>query len=313
MVPLFYVSLYRKNTLLIKIEIERRIIMTIPEYLTVYERTDADINYLWYDVVLEADGEGIDDDANKQSKSIRFSDRLKIIMDHLISMIEKAILSIANSLKRINLTDSGFKKQLRQAEVEVKPLNAVKVVSYKYINQVLDTENQKFTSIIHKAITSLSNMDSNELDNESNPLNMEHKALEEYVLKEMHCPSDINDMTMYFLYLKRIFRGEKGEQTILQSTLPEHKRMVAGYDTFKRDLESSKASMVSEVNKIKSQLMNVVRNNNVPDEIKVKRMSQMKNISFLYNMYSTFIGCRFQLKVEQMLTSREILKRFYQI
>lgn len=287
--------------------------MTIPEYVKAYESTVADIEFMWYETALEADSDtNIDDEQAKKARGMKISDKLKQIIDHLLAMIEKVVLSITNALQRVNLTDKGFKKELREAELGVQPLNAIRVITYQYIDQVLDGEYQKITAIINRIVGSISSTNMKDIDNERNPLNMDNKELEAYILREMKCPSEITDMTIYFSYLKKIFRGKKMEMQISKDALPRHKKLVVSYDSFKDDVNRNKATMFNQISQLKNTLKIINANLDNPDATKMKIARQMKNVSLLYNMYGTFLGSMFQLKVEQMLNSRIILKRFYQ-
>jgi len=287
--------------------------MNVSEYIKVYEATVADINFVYYDAVLEADNnDNIDDEQTKRDRSKQISDRIGDIFQHILTLLEKLILTVMNAFKKVNLTDKGFRKELRDAEINVKPLNGIKLTMFQYVNEVLETESSKFKNTVIEAISLVDTTDINKLKDESNPMNMTSTDLEQYMLKKMGCPSEIKDMTLYFQYIKKLFRGKKQEKVIMQDTIRYHMSVLDSYKPLTNRLNIDKASMFSQIHTLRSKLKISTSKPDTPDETKRVVARQMKNVAMIYNMYGTFIGIFYQLKVEQMLNSRIVLKRFYQ-
>lgn len=290
-------------------------IPSILDYIKVYESTCREIEELSMEITMEADLNNeteLDDDVKKKQRSLKFQETVKKIIDHIVSAIEKAMLLISNALNKVYLTDKGFKKQLYDATENHKPRTAIRLIMYQYVDEVLNTQYGRMKSIVNELITKIDIDDIEKLKDESNVLNKNHKELESYILKRLGCPNNVTDMSLYFLYIKKLFRGEKKETVIQNSQIEYYRKLVDGYDLLKKELERSKAIILTHARNMRFKITKIASNPAIQDEVKSKVIQHARNITCVYNMYSTFVGFMYQLKVEQMLSARIVLQKFYQ-
>lgn len=287
---------------------------SVLDYIKLYESTCNEIETKLMDIVQEADITSeteIDDEAKKRTRAEKFKDAVKKLLEHIVAVIEKAFLTISNSLHKFYMTDKGFKKQLYDATKNHKPRN-VKLIMYQYVDEALNAQYAKMKSIITELISKISVNNMENLKNENNVLNKNRKELETYILSRLGCPNDVTDMTLYFVYVKKLFRGNKKETIIQQEQIDYYKRLVDGYPVLKRELVRSKSVILDLAKVMRSKLADIAASTTVPDDVKAKVIQQARNVSFVYNMYSSFVGIMYQLKLEQMISARIVLQKVYQ-
>lgn len=272
-----------------------------------YINNNYDIMNILADIVTEA--ETVGSETNNESSTNSFFEAIKKFIQKIISMIDTAILKFKNAFNKVLLTDKGFRKQLREAEVTRKPLNGVKITGFKYTPESLHAIYSKYSSVVSNIIN---NFNVSNIMNADNLLNNSKEDFEKVILSKLGIPNDITDMSSLYIYMKKIFRGKKMTYTVMKTEVSKHMKIIDGYLNSKSILNNELVKLKSSTSKIKTQLK-VASKNNVTDDARKKILTQSSLITFLYNQYATFISIYFELLVEHMLNSRVILKKIYQI
>ncbi len=255
--------------------------------------------------VLEA--ENIDPSVNKEKIAKRVQDTVLKLMDKLVGMIDAMILKLKNRFRQVLVTDKGFDKILAKAERDRKPKNAIKIINYQYTPEFLSSQYGK----LHKVISDLMNeVSSANIKDDSillySAVNLEKSILESIGFRD-------GNFQDYLKYVRKEFRGEKKEQTILKTQLPKHKKDIALHQSANGVLNRDLVDAKSKVNNLRGKTRTLIRSEAIADTKKQKYSTQFRNISSAYNMYSSFTSMYYELLIELMLSSRIIIKRFYQL
>jgi hypothetical protein len=289
-----------------------------------YTYFNDELDRLTYTIALEAENESdnkdfvlvnkdndIDDSVNKSNVGEGIFDRIKQIIEKIMALIERYLYQIKNLLKRILLTDKGFKDELRNAEVNNRPLNGIKVITYSYVPELLDGAGNKFKKVI---LSLINNIKTDVINNEeNNPLVLSKSDFNDYIFKQLNAPSNIEDMNVYFKYIREKFRGNKAEKTIMSSSLPGCIKMAEDYKKIEAELERDLSYFKTKVLDIRTNLKVASKSPNITDEEKRKLITKMSNLSYMYNMYFSFVNIILELKIEMILHARVIIKKFYQM
>jgi hypothetical protein len=288
---------------------------SVIDYIKAYEFADMKLKYYFNDIALEADTDinsSIDDDANKESRSKKFGDMIRSILEHILSIIERVMLMISNSLSKVYLTDKGFRKKLMDAFDQHKPRGTIRLIMYQYVDEVLNQQYGKMKNLVLELINKVNVNDIETLKDDHNPLNFNKADLEKHILSSIGAPSNITDMSMYFIHVKELFRGPKKETIIQEREIGYYRNLVDGYTSLKTELDRGKNLILNQAKQMRGKLLQIVDSRTTPDEAKSKIIQHTRNLTVVYNFYSSFVGIMYQLKIEQMLSARIVLQRFYQ-
>ena len=288
-----------------------------------YNDINNELDKLTYSIALESENESnnkdfvlvnkdndIDDSVNKANIGEGIFNRIKQIIEKIMALIDRYLYQIKNLLKRILLTDKGFKDELRKAEVNNRPLNGIKVVTYSYVPEFLDGTANKFKKTI---LNLIDNVKTDVIDNDNNPLVLSKSEFNNYIFKQLNAPDNIDDMNVYFKYIREKFRGKKEEKTIMNGSLPGYIKMAENYKKIEAELERDLSYFKTKVLDIKANLKVASKSPNITDEEKRKLITKISNLSYIYNMYFSFSNIILELKIEMVLHSRVIIKKFYQM
>lgn len=252
---------------------------------------------------MEADGA---DPVKKENAAKRILDSIKLIIDRIVSAIGTVMLKIKNNFQKFLLTDKGFQKELRTVEVQRKPLNSIKVLTFdykpEYLNRMYNIAKAQTAEIVSKF--NIANLDS------LTPMSAEDVRVlycEKLGAKEA---TSIQDL---FLSIKNGFRGKKTETTILASNLPEYINLVNYYKNAQGTINNDLGSLQRSIGSVRATSNGFVHNPDATDEKKKKAIAYINGIAHAFNLFNSIASLVFALKVEQMLTARTIIKRLYQI
>jgi len=275
-----------------------------------YINCDKEIDLIISSMAYEA--ESVNNEEEKVNKGNILFKKIGDLINKIVAMVERAITNVKNFFQKALLTDKGFTKELREAEVNRRPLNAVKVISYKYIPDYIKGVNSNFKLILEKLINDTNTL-YNSNESKQSPLSLGKSEFISYIFKELKAPSNIDDMTVYFKFLREKFRGDKLELVLKSTELPKYIKITQGYEILKGSLDKDLTFIKLKINKVKNPLKVAVKNPNISDSNKSIIMKKITNLAVLYNLYTNFCNINLELNVEYMLTTRTIVKKFYQL
>lgn len=248
------------------------------------------------------------DERNIDSSNALFT-KIAALIEKIIEYIENLLISLKNKFQQLMVTDKGFSKELATAERDRKPLNAIKVINYQYIPEFLSTQYGKIRTMANKLVskaTSAATMDPN------SPLLLDNGEFEISMLKEI-AYTEGKSFKEYLDYVKKTFRGEKKEVTILKSQIPLYKKNIDNYKSLYKTLNTDIIDLKGNITNLKNKTKLSIRNPNSKEIDKKKITMQIRNLTNLYNFFLSYINLYHELTVEIMLSSRVIVGKFYQM
>lgn len=253
----------------------------------------------------------LNDDAHKTTNANGFVEKVKRIIDRFLQLIDTMILKIKNSFQKVYLTDKGFHKDVEEWRKTYKPITSVKLIVYQYDNQQLD-------SIFNHLKASLTNYMNAYHPGKDNDTNNILNYTTDQILQDLinraglKNDDDVTDGTTFLNEIKKEFRNKKVENTFVGASVEKYISIVEQYPTTKTLLNNELARMKQKLVQFKNQSNIIANKTDIPDEIKKKMNIQLSKLYFVYNFYAAFIRMYFELKVEEALMYRIIVRRLYQ-
>lgn len=288
--------------------------MTIHNIIHEYSQNEAVLEYLYCDIEPALEAENIGGEINNEGKAqallYNIGQKIKKIIAELTALISRAFSALGNTMTKVMQTDHGFSDQCRKAMKTTKPLQAVKLITYDYQDMFLDQQLSKWDNIIQKTLVNLkTDLKSEQLNGKPDTLDLSSADMVKIILKNIGVPSDITDMNLYFLYLKREYRKGKVEKLFKKSEIRQYYNMTQNCKNLKNVINAKQIFMRENLTRVKSSLQQISENKRVGDGIRKRVMRQSSNASHLFNMYTSFLKAYTQLKTEEILSYRAVLKK----
>ena len=277
-----------------------------------FENNRMSIIEAYLEPVLEAeDVSSVDDASNKLKNTNKFRVMITKAIETLAGIISRFTLKCKNIFQNIMQTDTGFKSSARNAIVDNKPLEAIKLIAYDYDDSFIDNQLNRISSEIIRLITSAKTS----YVDQSNPdivheLDMSEDKLYSIIFKKAGF-SDVGNLSTYFLKLKTGYRRQKKEILFKSSETEKYYHIALSKDILKKKIDEQQHIISQQAATVKANLKNTINNNNTQDYVKKRAMSQFKNITHLFNFYTSFLNMYVQLKIEKNLMYRTVLKKLY--
>lgn len=264
------------------------------------------------DMMTGAAPNGQDQTNNETSPAVTAGQKSKIvqmvqkIIDKIKVFIERAKMHIANKMKLLYETDRGYMKNLERAKGTAKPLKGFKAIVYTYDNTYLESTMAKVLRGFIDEAKEISTKNYTESADEPVPSGDEVISK---VLGEVAKNKDGITVQSFSRELIDTVRGEKKEGLFNQSQIPVLERTVtqgaskSAFADYMAEIDRSGQALESK----KAQLSRV----DSQEEIQ-KITKAMSTISQCYSAATTLCKIYYELKVEQYLSAREVLRQFYQ-
>lgn len=292
-------------------------IITFENAIENYEKIIEELNSvdIHYTIATEADNTEIDDDKKGESTINKIvaaiSEMIKIALANLETFKQK----LANSFQNFMMTNDGYEKQLRIAETNTKPSNAVRLITYTYNDAVLDNVLNKFMPIINKSISALEIKSEEDLQSSMNRkdlLSLSQKDMEKQVMAMIGASKENSRIQIYFHELKKEFRGEKKERIIKKNEISSYRKLISNVKQLNIILSNIQLDMAGKMNQIESRIKVKMKSRDISQKIKNAVKQRLGNLISLYTSFTAFLEVYYVMKIEQVLNARVVLKRFYQ-
>lgn len=251
---------------------------------------------------------------NKTNLITKVIERVKEFIKKIAEMCDTLKRKMSNRLRLMMETDKGFQRMYYKRKSMIKPYKSVQVITYQYVDQVLDQPMDKLLNEVSlcleklRAIEGTSNNSSRITEIIDAPQGKMIEILFEPYTKQAETP--VTNVQEFIRYIVERYRGEKKE--------------IVFQDTQLQQIEShsSSASIAAKSNAYLKQAQEAYNKIKVL-EYQIKRSETDTKIinlvatnaskaAILYNAYSALINAYYELKLEQCLNYRIILKKFYQ-
>lgn len=275
-----------------------------------------DIESLFYDIAIEEEVAKDNTQASKEEPGIldKMIKTVKELFAQLNGMIQKNFLKFKNFLTRVAQSDNGFDDNFKKAFKEKKPMEAIKLITYEYNPELLDTEMKKINAILIKLFGNMANKTSYTALSDANTVNDMDRTPEELytiIFKQLNCPSDVKDLSTYFLYIKNKYRVNKKEMLFKSSRTQEYYEITKSHNKLTKEIQKSQTIIANQVGTLKSNLRNTILNKQARPEVKKRALKQCKNLTHLFNFYIRFVDIYMQLQLERLFTYRTVLQKLY--
>lgn len=291
----------------------------LKDEMSFYENTKFALEGVYFDYAMEAE-ENInvrDNPGEDKGASSSFLLKIRKTVEEMIKrvrgIIERCVLTVSSAIKKVFLSDKGFDKKLNEAMKKNKPMEAIKVISYQYNDQFLDGELQKVTSAcvgllngVKATPSDLKNPDTTTID--------DTREIDKELMSKLHVPSEIgSSLNSYFIYLKKGFHVEKKEILIKASEAQKYQNISMSYKNIEGLINSKTSMMNQQLERVKAVIQRTIDNREVSAELKRRAVKQLRNIGEVFNFYTMFLKMYSQLKIEEIMAARTILKKIYRM
>ena len=247
---------------------------------------------------------------------MKLLDKIKKVIQKITEMIRQASIKIMNRLKLLVESDKAFFTTLSNRRASVKPLKNFKAITYTYDSEYLDNLINNISKLSFSCINQLSNFTSTASDSkvkmviESYPGAVSNVLLSFYSKdKNQNGGPDVQTFTREMI---DTYRGKKEEKMWSQSQIPTLMQIATG----------NKGNQLSnKCNEIINQCQNALNSLKVL-EAKTRAQNTSEGIvnisrritkaTNIYNALLTLTRMYFELKIEESLSARMLLKKFYQ-
>lgn len=239
---------------------------------------------------------------------------VKVLLSKISVVLQNVIRGVSNRTRAFSKTDDQFKKEYMQRKRTNNPKNNILVESYAYKSGLIDTTFDKVLNDTIKAMTALQEVD---LEN-ARSLDGRTKAIisgkGQDILIELFKPYSRNVQiknakTFIHDFLLNV-RGEKKNLKYTTSNLGEIERIalnsISAINQKMKMHEEKSKRIEATLRQIEFKLTRMQDKDGV---IRIKE--NMQKASILATTYSTLLQSYQELKLEEVLNYRAILRKFY--
>lgn len=301
-----------------------------------FESNNADILNIIaddFDAALEADANTPDevnaekavsdtvrsDEEKAVNKTIlinKIVERVKALIKKIGDIFQALKRKLSNRLRLLGETDKGFTKLYYKRKSMIKPYKSVQVISYAYVDQVLERPIEK---IIQESLLCFDKLRAIEGTSNSNSrvseiINAPQGKLVEVLLEpyvDSQSKGSVTTINDFIRYIVEKYRGDKKEIIYRDTQLPQIEANALSTKNLSIKCNNYLTSAQEAYNKLKTLEYQVSRNSTDEKVVKLVTANAAKAAN-LYNAFSALIHSYYELKLEQCLNYRIILKKFYQ-
>lgn len=257
---------------------------------------------------------------NQRKNPGKFQEILQKVREFLKKIryiIDNAVRKLQNRMRLCAQTDKGFFNLYKKRKAMIKPHESVKLISYQYRNNVLEEPVKKLMNEITQCMTVLRVADGSTNTNGriSQILQAPQGKMIE-VLVEPYAKTGSSDkissIPEFVHYLVNSYRGEKQEFVYKATQIPEIERNAMSMGDIKSRCDTYMQAAENAYNQIKTLEYQVTKNQN--DEKVLNLVSEnTRKAATLYNAFSALINAYFEVRLEQSLNYRVVLRKFYEM
>lgn len=243
-----------------------------------------------------------------------FLQRIQQIIRKIIQKISEVSIKIMNRIKLMMESDKAFFNVLHQRRAQQKPLQNFKAITYTYNDQYLDSTVSGIRKLVFGTIQQLGNFTGTSSDPkikqiiEADQSTCVNNLLSFFTKdKNREGGPDVQSFTKEMI---DTFRGEKKEQMWNQSSIPTLINQAKGTNELSNECNAMIRECKNSVNQLKA----------IEAKARIQRTSEdLMNISrrvnkavAIYNAFLAIARMYYEMKLEQSLSARMLLKKFYQ-
>ena len=255
------------------------------------------------------------DSAKKQEKFQKALEAVRNFMKKIATLLQQAKRWIESRIRAMQGNDRSFQNQYEKQRQLVKPHHEVVVINYSYNNAKLEDPMKGLMKDMQDCLRTLAftNGATNASGRVSEIINapqgkMLEKLFEPY---SRNAQDPVTSATLFIRHLLIEYRGEKAERKYNESQIPAiEKNAMATADITGRCQAylNDCTRLFNNVKQLEKQLTP-----NTDEKVITMVKENARKAAVLYNSYSSLIHMYFEVRLEQSMNYRIILKRFYQM
>ena len=251
--------------------------------------------------------------ANSPAATNKIMEMIKKVIDTLMAAVKKAMLTLKNRFKKVLMSDQGYKAKLRERERSVKPLKAVKITSYQYLDEYLNSFTNRLKTMVTRLLGELQ-----KCSDPKNPVppkdpilqNSQDKVVSA-LIQEVTKKEEMTEVNMLFSHLQNMYRGTKKETVYSSADLPNILRMAEDYPAIQAELTKYLNDASRFVNTMEGH-SKLLKGAGITDAQRKDFLSNSNKATKIFNAYKAIIDYIFELRVEKAMNYRIIVQKFYQ-
>jgi hypothetical protein len=240
-------------------------------------------------------------------------DFIRALIHKIGEIFENLRRKLGTRLRLLMETDKGFFSVYNKRKAAIKPYPNIRVVNYKYVDQVLDHPVGMILKDINESLRALKTTEEvpNVSDRISEIINASKTSIVEKLIEPHIEGAEIKTIPQFMKYLIEKYRGEKAEYVYNQSQLAQIEKMAMSTSDLNRRCNEYIRRANTMYNELKLFQSQASRANSDTKTLNLIASNAAKAAE-LYNIYSSIINFYYEAKLEQSLNSRALLKKFYQ-
>ena len=241
-------------------------------------------------------------------------EKVKALLKKIGEIFDALQRKLGSRMRLMAETDKKFKSMYYKRKSMIKPYNSISVISYKYVDAVLDQPIDKLMKEVTLCLDKLRAVEGTTNTNQrvSDIINAEQGKMIETLLTPYikDAKEPISSVPIFVKMLVERYRGEKTEFIYNASQIGQIESIALNTNQIVSKCNNYIKGAQDAYNKLKAIEYQIKRSD---DEEKIKLIgNNASKAATLYNAYSTLIHSYYELKLEQALNYRIILKKFYQ-
>ena len=252
----------------------------------------------------------------KEEKKTKIIEAIKKFIRIIGEILDKFQRWFMNRLRAFSGLDRAFFQAYNRQKGLVKPLNQIEVISYSYFNERLETIIKGFVADVRNCLKALSFV--NESSVNPNPrvseiINAEQGQMIPTLLKPYikNYQYEVTNATSFIKYLVTYYRGSKEKRTYHQTDIPAIERNAISNTAIRQACTGYLNSARGDYNTLKALESKIPAGT---DDKTVKFIKEnLRKASVIFNTFCAVIKGYYELRVEQSMNYRIILKKFYQM
>lgn len=251
----------------------------------------------------------------KSNLLAKASEKVKALIEKIGGMLDALKRKLENRFRLCMQSDKGFYNLYYKRKSMIKPYKAVKVISYSYNDQILDTTIDKIVGEVKACMEKLRLIEgtTNGSARITEIINAPQGKMIETLLapycKDAETP--VTSIQEFVRYIVGKYRGDKKELVYKDTEIPRIEQLAVKTEKIRTKCNSYLNTAKESYNQVKSLRYLINRNSGNEKVIKLITSNTAKAAE-LYNAYSALISTYFELKLEESLNYRLILRKFYQ-
>lgn len=302
------------------------------ELLLIYEANESDILGIIAGDMFEAMEAGntpdvingqtatkdtVSSDETKSYKKLglmeKVTETVKKLIKKIGEMLNQLKLKMKNRIRMLFESDKGFQRDYYKQKSIVKPNQNVRVITYQYKNSELDGPVDKMMRELNKCFDVIAMQGAKKSGDAriSQILNAPQNKMISVLLEPYTHDDSIDSINGFIKYLVDKFRGQKKELTFNISQVSNIEAIALSVNKLVERCNGYVKGAETAYNRVKTIEFHIKRSTN-NEEVLRAASNNIARASVLYNAYSALVQGYYELKLEQCLNYRVILKKFYQ-